>query len=157
MRPDCSLPLYAFVVPCSTLRRHWVYLRIYCIINLVPKSSGGMTTIKGMTVMEQMCTLRKGSTDESRRDTHTVLRPDPMYRLRNGVDPRGLARIQSSKTGLNCLENLFLRVQLRQRGCIWSQKRVLKYQRAIQRTFSHFRSRVPRSRPCHRSWSSLAA
>ena len=69
-----------------------------------------MVVVKDMATIKQTSTLRKGSTDKSGRDAHTVLSPNPVYRFRNGVYPRSLVRIQSGKTGLNGLENLFLRV-----------------------------------------------
>ena len=64
------------------------------------------------------CILREGSTDKGRGDANTLLSPDPVYRLCNGVYPCGLARTQSGKTRLNGLEYFFLWVQLRQWSCI---------------------------------------
>lgn len=78
-----------------------------------------MVAVKGMATIKQTSTLRKGSTDKSGRDAHTVLSSNPVHRFRNGVYPRSLMRIQGGKTGLNRLENLFLWVQLRQRRCVW--------------------------------------
>lgn len=77
-------------------------------------------TAKRMATAEQALTLRKGSTDKGGCDADTLVGPDPVYGLRNRVYPRGFVCIQSGKIRLNGLENLFLWVQLRQWGCIWT-------------------------------------
>ena len=57
-----------------------------------------------------------------------------MYRLRDGVYPRSLVRIQSGEARLDGLENLFLWVQLRQGSCTWSkQKRVTRLDCGVER------------------------
>lgn len=58
---------------------------------------------------------RQRRANEARRDAHPVLRADTVHRLRRGVDPRRLARVERREPGLHRLEDLLLRVELGER------------------------------------------
>ena len=56
-----------------------------------------------------------------------------MHRFCSGIYPRNLVCIQSDKTRLNSLGNLFLWVQL-QRSCVWSKRARVKTLRVVAKS-----------------------